>query len=343
MEQPGLPGTEARPGCSVRDGVFGKVDGSAAAERASRPLSESGWTGADAVPYVAHSLLPEAVLTDAMIQFVEHQRLGYVATVRPDGTPAVSPKATLSVLDREHLAFADLRSPGTTANLRVNPAVEVNVVDPLVRKGYRFAGTGEVLDAGPDFRRLVAWFGGRTVHDAARRARSVVVIRVGAVRPLVSPGYDREHDEAAVRARWTRYYLGDGSDAEVAEAPVAEPEEPTKRRGASSGLVIVATMTVRSEAAESFRSFEATAARVMRVYGGTTERIVRAPDTGAGTFREVHVVTFPDEAALAAYRADPSMAEASTLREASVVDTEILTGSDVEGYDVPSRFPTRMP
>ena len=265
-----------------------------------------------------------------MIALVEHQRLAYVATVRPDGTPAVSPKATLAVLDRERLVFADLRSPGTVDNVRENPAVEVNVVDPLVRKGWRFAGRAHVLDAGPEFERLVAWFGERTIHDAARRVRSVVVIRVTSAEALVSPGYDLEDDEGAVRARWTRYYLGDGSDPDGPAGGAVESGGMPDRHEASPGIVIVVTMTVRADAAATFETFERTAARVMRRYGGFIARAVREPGREDGTFREVHVVTFPVEAALAAYRADEEMKGVAGLRAASVLHTETVAGQDID-------------
>jgi predicted pyridoxine 5'-phosphate oxidase superfamily flavin-nucleotide-binding protein len=153
------------------------------------------------------------VLTDEMKQVVERQRLGFVATVCPDGTPNLSPKGTVSILDDDHLMFADIRSPGTVANLRGNPSVEVNVVDPLVRKGYRFKGRAEVLDAGADFERLVAVFASRGMVDAPRRIRAIVVVQVDQARPLISPGYDRDTDEASMRAHWVRHYLG--SDAPV--------------------------------------------------------------------------------------------------------------------------------
>src|SRR4030095_14708029 len=97
-------------------------------------------------------------LSEEMKKLVERQRLGFVATVCPDGTPNVSPKGTVCVLDDEHLIFADIRSPGTVSNLRTNPNIEVNVVDHFVRKGYRFKGTAAVFDAGPDFEPPVAWF-----------------------------------------------------------------------------------------------------------------------------------------------------------------------------------------
>jgi predicted pyridoxine 5'-phosphate oxidase superfamily flavin-nucleotide-binding protein len=151
-----------------------------------------------------------SALTDDMKRVVEHQRLGFVATVCPDGTPNLSPKGTVCVLDNEHLMFADIRSPGTVANLRENSNVEVNVVDPLVRKGYRFKGRAEVLEAGADFERLVAVFASRGMPDAPRRIRAIVVIRVDKASPLISPGYDRDTDEASMRARWVRHYFREG-------------------------------------------------------------------------------------------------------------------------------------
>jgi predicted pyridoxine 5'-phosphate oxidase superfamily flavin-nucleotide-binding protein len=147
-----------------------------------------------------------------MKRVVEHQRLGFVATVCADGTPNLSPKGTLRVLDDDHLMFADIRSPGTVANLRTNPMVEVNVVDPFVRKGYRFKGRGEVLETGAEFERLVAFYANPGPSDAPRRIRAIVVVLVEEARPLISPAYDRETDEASIRARWTQHYLG--SDAQ---------------------------------------------------------------------------------------------------------------------------------
>jgi predicted pyridoxine 5'-phosphate oxidase superfamily flavin-nucleotide-binding protein len=64
-----------------------------------------------------------AILTEEMKQFVREQRLGFIATVCPDNTPNLSPKGTLTVWDNEHLVFADIRSPGTIGNLRLNRSV----------------------------------------------------------------------------------------------------------------------------------------------------------------------------------------------------------------------------
>ena len=144
-----------------------------------------------------------------MKRVVGQQRLGFIATVCADGTPNLSPKGTLRVLDDDHLVFADIRSPGTVANLRLNPSVEVNVVDPFIRKGYRFKGSARVVDGGEEFERLLRLFPNAELSDAPRRIRTVVVIRVDRAQALISPGYDGTTDENAMRQRWIPYYLGE--------------------------------------------------------------------------------------------------------------------------------------
>lgn len=146
------------------------------------------------------------LLTQAMVDLIERQRLAFIATVCPDGTPNVSPKGTLCAWGTDHLVFADIRSPGTIANLRTNPAVEVNVVNPFVRKGYRFKGQACIVEEGPAFEQFVTFFAERGLFDAPRRIRVIVVIRVERATPLLSPGYDHQTDEAAVRKQWTAYY-----------------------------------------------------------------------------------------------------------------------------------------
>jgi predicted pyridoxine 5'-phosphate oxidase superfamily flavin-nucleotide-binding protein len=146
------------------------------------------------------------ILTKDMQRVVREQRLGYVATVCPDGTPNLSPKGTTTIWDDDHLVFADIRSPGTVANLQLNPAVEINVVDWFARKGYRFKGTATVLTAGAQFDQILAFYEQRGLFDAPRRIRAIVLVKVEQALPLISPGYDRDVTEEQVRAQWESYY-----------------------------------------------------------------------------------------------------------------------------------------
>lgn len=145
------------------------------------------------------------ILTEDMKRMVREQRLGFVATVCPDGTPNLSPKGTTTVWDDDHLVFADIRSPGTVVNLLHNPAVEVNVVDPDARKGYRFKGTATVFTEGDRFAEMVAFYRARGSQSPIR---SVVLIRVERALPLLSPAYDQGANEDTVRAEWRQYREG---------------------------------------------------------------------------------------------------------------------------------------
>ena len=89
-----------------------------------------------------------AILTDDMKRVIREQRLGFYATVCEDGSPNLSPKGSTFVLDDDHLFFADVRSPQTVANIRRGSLVEVNVLDPAARRGYRFKGPAAVHEAG---------------------------------------------------------------------------------------------------------------------------------------------------------------------------------------------------
>ena len=129
-------------------------------------------------------------LSEEMKRLVDEQRLGFYATVNEDGSPNLSPKGSTFVLDDDHLFFANYRSPQTVANIRRGSLVELNVVDPLVRKGYRFKGPAAVHEPGSDtYEHCVEMLraAGSTLAD---RARSIVVVEVREARAVVSPVYD---------------------------------------------------------------------------------------------------------------------------------------------------------
>ena len=138
------------------------------------------------------------IISEDMRRVVGEQRLGYAATV---GTPNLSPKGTTAFWDADRLIFADIRSPGTVENLRRNPTIEVNVVDPISRKGYRFKGTGEVITEGDLFDEAVEFYRER---GTANPIWAVVLVEVERALPLTSPAYDLGATEEEVRGRWER-------------------------------------------------------------------------------------------------------------------------------------------
>jgi predicted pyridoxine 5'-phosphate oxidase superfamily flavin-nucleotide-binding protein len=141
-------------------------------------------------------------LTEDMRRVVLEQKLGFAATVCPDGTPNLSPKGTTTVWDDSHLVFADIRSPNTVRNLRENPSIEINVVDPIVRKGYRFKGRAELHTGGEVYEQGLRLLAGRGFDARRERIKTIVLIRIERVMPLVSPAYDEGASEDDVAAKW---------------------------------------------------------------------------------------------------------------------------------------------
>ena len=129
------------------------------------------------------------MLDDDMQRVVRSQRLGYVASVCPDGTPNLSPKGTTAVWDDEHLVFLDIHSPQTVRNIEAgNAVVEINVVDPITRKGYRFKGPSVVLRDGPRYEEVLDFYEQRGTGRGPVKA--VVIVTVEQAAALVSPAYD---------------------------------------------------------------------------------------------------------------------------------------------------------
>jgi len=147
------------------------------------------------------------ILTEDMKRVVNEQRLGFVATVCPDGTPNLSPKGTTAVWDDDHIVFADIRSPATVANLRRNPSTEINVVDPMVRKGYRFKGVASILTEGALFKRILDFYRAeRNLDDSRIKIRSFVLVKIEEALPVVSPAYDLGLSEEQVREKMQRHF-----------------------------------------------------------------------------------------------------------------------------------------
>ena len=132
------------------------------------------------------------------------QKLGFVATVSPDGTPNLSPKGTIIAWDENTLTFADIRSPQTIRNLKNNPSIEINVIDPFSRKGFRFKGDAEIISNGEKYDKIFSHYQKSGVKSSIK---SIVLVDVKEVNEVLSPLYDLGFTEDEIKTRWKKYYL----------------------------------------------------------------------------------------------------------------------------------------
>lgn len=168
------------------------------------------------------------ILTDDMKRLIDEQRLGFFATVCADGSPNLSPKGTIAVWDDNHLAFGNIRSPHTLENLRRNPRIDVNVVDPFTRQGYRFKGVASILESGSAYDRAIDFYRARGSKVSA--FKEVVLIEVKEAQFIDSPAYDFGMTESEIRDRWEKHY----ESLRNGVRNTSDPELPESSKSSSS-------------------------------------------------------------------------------------------------------------
>ena len=143
------------------------------------------------------------VFDDEIRNFVNFQKLGYVATVSSDGSPNLSPKGTIAILDDSRLVFANIRSPQTIQNLIKNPSIEINVIDPFSRMGYRFKGIANILSDGDDFKKILDYFEKKGIKS---KIYDIIVVDVQSFSDVKSPSYDLGLKKDDLVKKWKQYY-----------------------------------------------------------------------------------------------------------------------------------------
>jgi len=144
-----------------------------------------------------------ASLTQEMKDFVNKQRMGFVATIGPANKPNLSPKGTTITWDDDHLVFTGIRSDQTISNLEVHPSVEVNVVDSVKRKGYRFRGEATVLHEGAKFDEILNHYRKIGVKS---EVKAIVLIKIDTAKEIKSPLYDLGLTEQEIETDWKKRY-----------------------------------------------------------------------------------------------------------------------------------------
>jgi pyridoxamine 5'-phosphate oxidase family protein len=132
-----------------------------------------------------------SVFTDNEVEYLKSQRLGRLATVRPDGTPQIAPvgihyNAELDVID---IGGRNLSQTKKFRNILENPNVSLvidDVLPPWQPRGVEIRGTAQTLPAGGN-----ALFGARYVADEA-------IIRITPVQ-IIGWGLDKEAGRALNR------------------------------------------------------------------------------------------------------------------------------------------------
>ncbi len=143
------------------------------------------------------------MISQEIKDFLDIQKLGYVATVSSDGKPNISPKGTIIAWTSKILAFADIRSPDTMKNLQNNPFVEINVIDPLLRRGYLFKGQARIIKGNSQFEEILTHYRKKGIKSPIN---AIVLVDVSEVSEVISPLYDMGISEQEIKSKWKKHF-----------------------------------------------------------------------------------------------------------------------------------------
>lgn len=128
------------------------------------------------------------MLTEEIKQCIKKCVLCWLATASKDGEPNVSPKEVFTCFNDETIIIANIASPQTVKNIKINPKVCLSLVDILVQKGFQLKGDAAVVKN--DFsgfnemeEKLLAITKGKFPF------KSITVIKPTKVKPIIAPSY----------------------------------------------------------------------------------------------------------------------------------------------------------
>ena len=102
-----------------------------------------------------------------------------------------------------HLTFSDIHSPQTVENLKHNPSIEINVVDPFSRRGYRFKGIAEIISYGDKFNKIISYYKTSGIKSSIK---SIILVKIEKVSEVLSPLYDLGYTEEELKTKWKKHY-----------------------------------------------------------------------------------------------------------------------------------------
>ena len=84
-------------------------------------------------------------LTEEIKEYIGKSVLCWLATASTDNIPNVSPKEIFSYYGAEKIIIANIASPQTVRNIKLNENVCVSFIDIFVQKGFQIKGKAKII------------------------------------------------------------------------------------------------------------------------------------------------------------------------------------------------------
>lgn len=151
-------------------------------------------------------------LTQDIKNCIANSVLCWLATSSEDNIPNVSPKEIFTLDKENNLLIANIASPKSAKNVRINEQVCISMVDILVQKGYKLIGRGELINRKEEAfealsQPLLQLTGGNYPFS------SLFKIKITQAKPILAPSYllypEKTTEENQIQAALKTYNVYD--------------------------------------------------------------------------------------------------------------------------------------
>lgn len=127
-------------------------------------------------------------LTKEIKEYIDKSVLCWLATASTENIPNVSPKEIFSYYEADKIIIANIASPQTVRNIKLNENVCVSFIDILVQKGFQIKGKAKIIKK-TDFKFLEMEKILTKMTGGNFPFTTITEITLEQVKPIIAPKY----------------------------------------------------------------------------------------------------------------------------------------------------------
>lgn len=132
------------------------------------------------------------MLTEKVKESIKESVLCWLATASKDGAPNCSPKEAFTYRGNSELVIADIASPESINNIRLNPNVCVSFVHVFKQKGFKVKGQARYVSRDEaEYGELFGLI--EPIVGAVFPVRGIIVVKVESCQAIIAPAYYMVH------------------------------------------------------------------------------------------------------------------------------------------------------
>ncbi len=128
------------------------------------------------------------MLTPDIKKYIDRSILCWLATSSSNNSPNVSPKEVFTYYGEHNIIIANIASPQSAKNIKVNNQVCLSFIDILVQKGYQIKGKAAILTKS-DIDYAVMEKGLLKITEGKFPFSSIIKIGIENSKPIIAPKY----------------------------------------------------------------------------------------------------------------------------------------------------------